>query len=127
MPDLGPPELIIIFLILVLVFGGSKLADLGGSLGKGVKEFRSAIKEDDASAPVPVSVPPTTLAPAMQGMKCAQCGSVNQPGSRFCRECGSANLTASSPQCPKCHAVVPEGSRFCNECGATLTTTAANN
>ena len=40
---LGPGELIIILLIVVAVFGAGKLANLGGALGKGVKDFRSAV------------------------------------------------------------------------------------
>lgn len=44
MQSLGPMELLIILLIVVAVFGGGKLAELGGSLGKGIKEFRDATK-----------------------------------------------------------------------------------
>ncbi len=46
---LGPWELIIILLIVIAVFGAGKLASLGGALGKGVKDFRAAVK--DASKP----------------------------------------------------------------------------
>ena len=45
MPNLGPTELILILLIVIAVFGAGKLANLGGALGKGVKDFRSAMKE----------------------------------------------------------------------------------
>jgi sec-independent protein translocase protein TatA len=46
-------ELLIILLIAVVIFGTGKLADLGGSLGKGIKEFREASKEiDEASKDV---------------------------------------------------------------------------
>ncbi|MCD6301944.1 MAG: twin-arginine translocase TatA/TatE family subunit [Anaerolineae bacterium] len=46
-------ELAIILLIAVVFFGTSKLAGLGGSLGKGIKEFREATKEiDEASKDV---------------------------------------------------------------------------
>ncbi len=41
----GVPELIIILVIIIAVFGAGKLAGLGGALGKGVKEFRQATKE----------------------------------------------------------------------------------
>ena len=50
---LGAPELLIILAVVVLIFGGTKLADLGGSMGKGIKEFKKNIKdEDEEEAPV---------------------------------------------------------------------------
>jgi len=48
MPNLGPTELIIILVIVLLVFGAGKLASVGGSLGKGIKDFRSAMKEGES-------------------------------------------------------------------------------
>jgi sec-independent protein translocase protein TatA len=39
-------ELAIILAIVICVFGAGKVADLGGALGKGIREFRSAVKED---------------------------------------------------------------------------------
>ena len=42
--DVGVPELLIILVILVLVFGGSRVAELGGALGKSVREFRTAVE-----------------------------------------------------------------------------------
>ena len=50
MPELGAPELLIILAVVVLVFGGSRMAELGGSLGKGIKEFKKALKEVEAPA-----------------------------------------------------------------------------
>ena len=45
MPALGAPELIIILLLVVIVFGVGKLPEIGGALGKGIKEFRTATDE----------------------------------------------------------------------------------
>jgi sec-independent protein translocase protein TatA len=45
--SLGAPELIIIGLIVVLLFGVGKLSGLGKDLGSSVKEFRKAVKDDD--------------------------------------------------------------------------------
>jgi len=45
MPNLGPTELIIILVIVLLIFGAGKLATVGGSLGKGIRDFREAMKE----------------------------------------------------------------------------------
>lgn len=47
---LGVPELIIILVIVILIFGAGRLAELGGALGKTVREFRRATKEDEETA-----------------------------------------------------------------------------
>jgi sec-independent protein translocase protein TatA len=60
---LGAPELILIALALVLVFGAGKVGDLGGALGKSVRDFRKAMRNDDApeepqtEAPAPGAAP----------------------------------------------------------------------
>ena len=45
MPSLGVPELVIILVIVLILFGAGKLADIGGALGKGIREFRKASDE----------------------------------------------------------------------------------
>ena len=47
MPSLGPWELLIILLIVALIFGAGKLGDLGGALGRSIKEFKGAVKGED--------------------------------------------------------------------------------
>jgi len=42
---LGMPELIVIFVIALVVFGPKKLPDLGKALGKGIAEFKRATQE----------------------------------------------------------------------------------
>lgn len=42
---LGWPELIILFVIALLIFGPGKLADFGKGLGEGIKNFKGAMKE----------------------------------------------------------------------------------
>jgi sec-independent protein translocase protein TatA len=49
--SLGWQELLIIFAILALVFGASRVADLGGALGKGIREFRNEAKGEDKPPP----------------------------------------------------------------------------
>jgi len=46
---LGLPELLLIIAIALLLFGPSKLADLGKGLGEGIKNFKSAMKEGEDS------------------------------------------------------------------------------
>jgi sec-independent protein translocase protein TatA len=45
MPQLGVPELIIILVIVLILFGAGKLAEVGGALGRGIREFRKASRE----------------------------------------------------------------------------------
>ena len=47
MPSLGVPELIIIFLIVVLLFGASRLPQIGKGLGEGIRNFKKGVKTDD--------------------------------------------------------------------------------
>ena len=42
MGHLGTTELIIILVVVVVVFGAGKLPEIGGALGKGLKDFRKA-------------------------------------------------------------------------------------
>src|SRR6266851_6463230 len=49
-------------------------------------------------------------------MRCANCGSENADGTKFCRDCG----TALAQRCARCGAPNPPGSRFCGECGVRL-------
>ena len=43
----GATELIIILIILLLIFGPSRLGDLGSALGKSIKGFRKSMKDDE--------------------------------------------------------------------------------
>lgn len=44
---LGLPEILLILAVALLIFGPSKLADLGKGLGEGIKNFKSAVKDGD--------------------------------------------------------------------------------
>jgi sec-independent protein translocase protein TatA len=44
---LGLPEILILLVIALLIFGPSKLADLGKGLGEGIKNFKSAVKDGE--------------------------------------------------------------------------------
>jgi sec-independent protein translocase protein TatA len=44
---IGPPEIVIILIIVLLLFGGRKIPELMKGLGKGMKEFKKATKDDD--------------------------------------------------------------------------------
>lgn len=45
--SLGVPELLIIFAIVIVLFGATRIADLGGAMGKGISEFRRGLRDDE--------------------------------------------------------------------------------
>ena len=47
---LGTTEIILIVILALVLFGGSKLAGVGKALGKSIKDFKNEVKEDDGKA-----------------------------------------------------------------------------
>ena len=47
MPNFGPTELLIILGIVILIFGASRLPEIGRGLGHSIQGFRNAVKDDD--------------------------------------------------------------------------------
>ena len=46
MPRIGPTELIIILVIILIIFGVGRLGEIGGAMGKGIREFRKGQSGD---------------------------------------------------------------------------------
>ncbi len=44
---LGMPELLVILVIVLIIFGAGKLPEIGGALGKGIKNFKRSVHESD--------------------------------------------------------------------------------
>jgi sec-independent protein translocase protein TatA len=57
---LGTPELIIILVIVLLIFGTGRITKVAGELGKGIKEFRSGLKENEDADKKDKPEPPAT-------------------------------------------------------------------
>ncbi len=100
-----PIHIIIIILVAFLIFGASRLPEIGRSLGKSISEFRKGTKEaaegfkeevaKSSTAPATPSAPdqaasPATAQPAPPaGNFCIHCGAPNPPEARFCAACGT--------------------------------------
>ncbi|MDY0390457.1 twin-arginine translocase TatA/TatE family subunit [Desulfobulbus oligotrophicus] len=46
---LGMPELVVILVIVVIIFGAGKLPEIGSGIGKGIRNFKEATRKDDES------------------------------------------------------------------------------
>jgi sec-independent protein translocase protein TatA len=46
---IGVPELLVILVIALIIFGPSKISELGKGLGEGIKNFKSAVKDGEAT------------------------------------------------------------------------------
>ena len=101
-------ELVIILLVLVMLFGATRLADLGGALGKGIREFKKNVNEDDeeekpagqspraAATPTPAAAAPAPSVPVqsngetVMAVKCPNCGALNPASAKHCSQCGTS-------------------------------------
>ncbi len=91
MGALEPWHLVVILVIALIVFGPGKVADIGGTLGKGVKDFREAMDGKEATPPPPA--PPAVSAPQRH---CTACGAAVSADAKFCPQCGTTVAAASS-------------------------------
>jgi sec-independent protein translocase protein TatA len=112
MPMLGPWELIVVLLIVVVIFGAGRLSEVGGAVGKSIKEFRRATT-DEHTAP---SAQPTAVAPAPPVAPLAAT-SVTTAGPAA----AAPTPVVVENKCPSCATINPNTQAFCGQCGARLT------
>jgi sec-independent protein translocase protein TatA len=55
MGSFGVPELLIILVIVIVLFGASRLAGIGSALGGSIREFRRSVKDDETPPASPVA------------------------------------------------------------------------
>ena len=98
---LGPFELIVILVIVLLIFGVGRLPEVGGAIGKSIKEFRNA-STNEADGTATTTVTDTSAAasdaatasdvaapaPVVDGVFCSECGTKNTATAKFCASCG---------------------------------------
>ncbi len=79
---LGMPELLIILVIALLVFGAGRLPEIGSSLGKAIRGFKEA-----SDKPEPEQGPKAEV-PGPPPKTCPQCGRAVAADAAFCSGCG---------------------------------------
>ena len=62
---IGPLELVIILVIILLIFGGKKLPEVGRSLGSGMREFKKGVSGDKHDEPQDHVTAPQAVDPAL--------------------------------------------------------------
>jgi len=126
---MGPPGLIILLVILILIVGPKQLPKLGKQLGSTMKSVRTGLDEMNAEMKTETQSEGAGSGAAAAStpdlLVCAHCGTTAAPGTKFCPECGSPFEALQSAEgtpltCGKCGTVVAPGTKFCPECGATL-------
>ncbi len=99
---LRPEHLIVIAIVALIIFGPSRLPEIGRAVGKTLKEFQSATREatqgftseitkPETAAPVAPVAPAAPVAPVVEAKtNCKSCGKPIPVGAKICAECGTA-------------------------------------
>lgn len=131
--NMGPGEMIIILVVALIVFGPSKLPEMGKSLGRGISEFRRATneltKEITGATEMATETAGDSAPAAAKTKACPRCAASNPADNLYCADCG-AWLAADNTQlagttaiaCPQCSALNPDGNKFCRACGSRVQT-----
>jgi sec-independent protein translocase protein TatA len=80
MGALQPLHLAVILVIVLVIFGAGRLTEVGGALGKGVRDFRKNVEDKGPSATATSEV----------GF-CPSCGArLSESAAKYCQQCGAA-------------------------------------
>ena len=93
---LGAQELMVILVIVLVLFGGSKLPELAKSLGKSMKEFKKGVATDDDEPAKGAST--ATVTPARL---CASCKGALEAAWSHCPACGAPVSPTPPAPAPK--------------------------
>jgi sec-independent protein translocase protein TatA len=101
---LQPGHLIVILIIVLVIFGPGKLPEIGGAVGKSLREFKRSTSEafgpEDKSATEPKATDTATAtatATAAETQLCPTCLARNPVGNKFCSQCGG-KLEGDAPR-----------------------------
>jgi len=82
MGGIGFPELMVICVIALLVFGPKRLPEAGKALGQAIRDFKASMEGKDHV--------PTRPKSAQAHLSCSDCGESVEANAAFCAHCGSA-------------------------------------
>jgi sec-independent protein translocase protein TatA len=82
---IGPFELILILAVVVIIFGVGRLPEGGGAIGRGIREFRRASREDEEPKQV------------TGARKCKNCEKPLPDDATVCESCGAKVLSDTAP------------------------------
>jgi len=97
---LGPFELMLILAVIVIIFGVGRLPEVGGAIGRGIREFRKATTDSEEEPPQITEAQSVAGGEASAAaepqpspaaaMPCQKCGATNAADAKFCKECGAS-------------------------------------
>jgi len=96
---LGAQELLIILVIVLVLFGGSKLPDLAKSLGKSMKEFKKGFGTEAEEEQASKTQSGASESPAPPRL-CGSCKSAIEAAWTHCASCGAPVSQSPAPQAP---------------------------
>ncbi len=67
MPNIGPLEVIVVLIIALVVFGPKRLPELGKSMGRGIREFRSTVSGSNNESKPELDAPANDTAERVDG------------------------------------------------------------
>lgn len=91
-----PLHLIIILVLVLIIFGAGKLPDAAGGLGRGIREFKQSMGDEEAAKAETTTVTSVTTSTPV------------------------GTIAATKPTCPSCGAEIPVGAHFCANCGSKI-------
>jgi sec-independent protein translocase protein TatA len=92
---MGSQELLLILVIVLVLFGGSKLPDLAKSLGKSMKEFKKGIGAEPEAEPTPKPQPAAPASPEPKA--CGYCKNPLEADWAHCPRCGTPVVPGPTP------------------------------
>jgi len=93
MGNLGAGEIILILLIGLLIFGPSKLSDMGKGLGEGLKNFKKGLSQDDKDEEPNAKVPPPNAPEPPKTLPAVQDHAAEPPAPAESADADKANVT----------------------------------